>query len=216
MHLPHSRANGSRWRHRPVCEVVRYFWCNNFHIVCNPPTQIKVAAWCLENNMPYLGICLGMQVAIIAYARTHCNIHANSTEFDLHTAHPIILKMNQTDRAIKIKDGANTDDLGGTLRLGLQAMDILENTSLFKIYAKSKVSERHRHRYEVNPLYHDQLINAGMVLSASSHNGLLIEAIEVPTHPWYIACQYHPEFLSTPHDSHPLFDSLVEHILANV
>lgn len=175
--------------------------------------KIAVAAWCLEKKMPYLGICLGMQVAVIAWARMH-GLQANSTEFDIDVPCPVVLRMDQMERSIELRHNAHCDDVGGTLRLGLLELAIKDGTLLKKIYGSELISERHRHRYEVNPAYHDFLQEKGMTLSASSHEGLLVEAVEVSSHPWFVACQFHPEFLSTPKASHPLFDGLVSYLIS--
>ena len=175
--------------------------------------KVRASQWARENNIPYFGICYGMQAAVVDFAR-HCAglVEANSTENDRQTPHPVIALITEWRSAsgdvIKRDDQS---DLGGTMRLGLQAQRIKPGTLAKDLYQKEVVSERHRHRYEFNNLYRAQLEAAGLVISAKSIDDTLVEMIELPRphHPWFLACQAHPEFLSTPRDGHPLFIGFV-------
>ena len=175
--------------------------------------KVRASQWARENNIPYFGICYGMQAAVVDFAR-HCAglVAANSTENDRQTPHPVIALITEWRSAsgdvIKRDDQS---DLGGTMRLGLQAQRIKPGTLAKELYQKEVVSERHRHRYEFNNLYRAQLEAAGLVISAKSIDDTLVEMIELPRphHPWFLACQAHPEFLSTPRDGHPLFIGFV-------
>ncbi len=175
--------------------------------------KIATAQFAREHKVPYLGICLGMQVATIEYARHVAGLHnANSTEFDPATSHPVIALITEwkdADGTIKTRD-ANSD-LGGTMRLGAQSSDVSANTLAHKIYG-DVVTERHRHRYEANVNYLDQLRKAGLVISALTQREHLTEIVEVPeaVHPWFIGVQFHPEFKSTPWDGHPLFNAFIK------
>ena len=175
--------------------------------------KIATAQFAREHKVPYLGICLGMQVATIEYARHVAGLHnANSTEFDPATPHPVIALITEwkdADGTIKTRD-ANSD-LGGTMRLGAQSSDVSANTLAHKIYG-DVVTERHRHRYEANVNYLDQLRKAGLVISALTQREHLTEIVEVPeaVHPWFIGVQFHPEFKSTPWDGHPLFNAFIK------
>ncbi len=166
------------------------------------PGMIETARYARENNVPYLGICLGMQIAVIEYARDVVGFEdANSGEFDENTAHKVIDFM---------PDQSNTVDKGGTLRLGAYPCKIDENTKLFKCYGKPEISERHRHRYEFNNEYRDILKDNGLVLSGTSPDGTIVETIEAPDNDFYIGVQFHPEFKSRPNKAHPLFTGLIE------
>ena len=175
--------------------------------------KIATAQFAREHKVPYLGICLGMQVATIEYARHVAGLHnANSTEFDPATPHPVIALITEwkdADGTIKTRD-ANSD-LGGTMRLGAQSSDVSANTLAHKIYG-DVVTERHRHRYEANVNYLDQLRKAGLVISALTQREHLTEIVELPeaVHPWFIGVQFHPEFKSTPWDGHPLFNAFIK------
>jgi CTP synthase len=163
--------------------------------------------------VPYLGICLGMQVATIEYARHMAGLEgANSTEFDPHTPNPVIALINEwkdEDGTIKTRD--ENSDLGGTMRLGAQSSDVQPGTLAHSIYG-DVVTERHRHRYEANVQYLDQLRAAGLVISALTQREQLTEIVELPkeVHPWYIGVQFHPEFKSTPWNGHPLFNAFIK------
>ncbi len=175
--------------------------------------KILAAQYAREHAIPYLGICLGMQVATIEYARHKAGLNeANSTEFDPHTPHPVIALINEwenADGSIQTRD-ANSD-LGGTMRLGSQSSDVTPGTLAHSIYG-DVVTERHRHRYEANVKYLDQLRAAGLVISALTQREHLTEIVELPrsVHPWYMGVQFHPEFKSTPWDGHPLFKAYVK------
>ena len=174
--------------------------------------KIATARFAREHQVPYLGICLGMQVATIEFARNVAGLaDANSTEFKPDTPHPVIALINEwkdTDGTIKTRD--ENSDLGGTMRLGAQSSDVLPGTLAHRIYG-DVVTERHRHRYEANVQYLDQLRAAGLVISALTQREQLTEIVELPkeVHPWYIGVQFHPEFKSTPWGGHPLFNAFI-------
>jgi CTP synthase len=180
--------------------------------------KIMAAQYARENKIPYLGICLGMQVALIEYARHKAGLtNANSTEFDLETTQPVVALINEWqnhDGQVEQRD-ANSD-LGGTMRLGAQTCSVKAGTLASEIYGAS-VTERHRHRYEGNNHYLPRVEEAGLVVSARTPNEDLCEIIELPraVHPWYMGVQYHPEFKSTPRDGHPLFTSFAKAVLAH-
>lgn len=164
-----------------------------------------------ENNIPYLGICLGMQVAVIEFARNVAGLKgANSTEFDRDTPHPVVALITEwvnKDGRIEVRDEAS--DLGGTMRLGSQAATLEQGSKAREIYGADTIMERHRHRYEVNEGYVEQLKSAGLRIGGWSEENHLVETIELADHPWFFACQFHPEFTSTPRDGHPLFTGFV-------
>ena len=164
------------------------------------------------NNIPYLGICLGMQVAIIEYARNVLKLNgANSTEFDQQTKHPVIgLITEWSDISGKKEIRSKNSDLGGTMRLGGQLCMLKKKSKSYKMYKKEKIVERHRHRYEVNPKYKSEMINNGLDVVGMSIDGKLVEMIEIPNHKWFLACQFHPEFTSNPRDGHPIFNSYIK------
>lgn len=174
--------------------------------------KIMAAQWARENNVPYLGICLGMQVALIEYARHVAGLEgANSTEFDEHTAHPVvglITEWMDENGQKEIRDSGS--ELGGTMRLGAQQCHLLPNTKICAIYGAETIEERHRHRYEVNNNYRQQLTEAGLTFAGLSADKRLVETIEIADHPWFVAVQFHPEFTSTPRDGHRLFESFIE------
>ncbi|MDP6651548.1 MAG: hypothetical protein QGF90_05495, partial [Gammaproteobacteria bacterium] len=173
--------------------------------------MIHTAKYARENNIPYLGICLGMQVAIIEYARNKAGLgNAYSTEFDINTPHPVIGLITEWQKEDGIIERRNhKSNLGGTMRLG-GYLCLLDMDSLVeKIYAASEIVERHRHRYEFNNDYLQQLSEAGLKLVGKSADGMLVEVIEAPDHPWFVGCQFHPEFTSTPRDGHPLFTGFI-------
>ncbi|WP_298924970.1 CTP synthase [uncultured Ramlibacter sp.] len=175
--------------------------------------KICAARYARENKLPYLGICLGMQVATIEYARNVAGLaDANSTEFEPDAPHPVIALITEwkdADGTIKQRD-ANSD-LGGTMRLGAQSSDVAKNTLAHKIYG-DVVTERHRHRYEANVNYLNKLRQAGLVISALTQREQLTEIVELPqdVHPWFVGVQFHPEFKSTPWDGHPLFNAFIK------
>ncbi|MCE3044970.1 CTP synthase [Legionella sp. 16cNR16C] len=164
-----------------------------------------------ENNIPYLGICLGMQTAVIEYARHVAHLdNANSTEFNPSTPYPVIGLISEwmdEDGSLNLRN--EHTDLGGTMRLGAQSCKLQPDSLASKIYGKNEIVERHRHRYEVNNHFIDRLTDAGLLISGRSADGMLVEMIELPDHPWFVACQFHPEFTSTPRDGHPLFKDFV-------
>ncbi len=183
-------------------------------------TEGKIAAirHARENKIPYLGICLGVQLAVIEFARNAVGLAgANSTEFDAQCAHPLIgLITEWQDSTGKIEKRDEDSNLGGTMRLGAQRCPIKGGTLAERIYG-SEVNERHRHRYEVNNHYVDRLQAAGLIVSARTPSENLCEMIELPveTHPWFVGCQFHPEFTSSPRSGHPLFISFVKAALAH-
>jgi len=168
------------------------------------------------NNIPYLGICLGMQVAIIEYARNVLKLKgANSTEFDLNTKYPVIGLITEWNDISGKKEKRDMDsDLGGTMRLGGQVCKLKKKSNSYKMYKKLEIVERHRHRYEVNPKYKNRMIEAGLDVVGTSVDGRLVEMIEIPNHKWFLACQFHPEFTSNPRDGHPIFNSYIKSTLS--
>ncbi|WP_374564464.1 CTP synthase [Ideonella sp.] len=180
--------------------------------------KIHAAQFAREHGVPYLGICLGMQVATIEYARHMADLDgANSTEFDPDTAHPVIALIDEwQDRDGSIQKRDANSDLGGTMRLGAQSSDVKPGTLAHEIYGPV-VTERHRHRYEANERYLDRLQQAGLVISAITQREKLTEMVELPrdTHPWFVGVQFHPEFKSTPWGGHPLFISYIKAALAH-
>ena len=180
--------------------------------------KIQTARFAREGKVPYLGICLGMQVATIEYARNVAGMHdANSTEFEPDTPFPVIALINEwkdADGTIQVRDAQS--DLGGTMRLGAQSSDVSADTLARQIYGPV-VTERHRHRYEANVNYLDTLRKAGLVISALTQREQLTEIVELPVsvHPWFVGVQFHPEFKSTPWDGHPLFNSFIQASIAH-
>jgi CTP synthase len=171
------------------------------------------AQYAREHKIPYLGICLGMQVATIEYARHKAGLAgANSTEFEAETAHPVIALIDEwQDADGSIQKRSAKSDLGGTMRLGAQSSDVKPGTLAHEIYG-DVVTERHRHRYEANVNYLDRLTDAGLVISALTQREKLTEIVELPRsqHPWFVGVQFHPEFKSTPWGGHPLFKSYIQ------
>ena len=174
--------------------------------------KIMAAQYARENDIPYLGICLGMQIALIEYARNVAGLTtANSTEFDVNAEHPVVGLITEWMDAKgqkELRDGSS--DLGGTMRLGAQPCNLVKGTKAHTLYGSDVIEERHRHRYEVNGNYVEQLEKAGLKISGWSHDNRLVEIIEIPKHPWFVAAQFHPEFTSTPRDGHPLFRGFIE------
>ncbi|MCF6283277.1 MAG: CTP synthase [Candidatus Polarisedimenticolaceae bacterium] len=173
--------------------------------------KVNTARYARENKIPYLGICLGMQVAVIDYARNVAGLDgAHSTEFDKSTKHPVIALITEwknADGSVEKRD-ANSD-LGGTMRLGGQECRLQEESICRELYQDEVITERHRHRYEFNNGYIDKLEQAGLKFVGRSMDGKLVEIVENPDHPWFVACQFHPEFTSTPRDGHPLFSGFI-------
>ncbi|ADZ90447.1 CTP synthase [Marinomonas mediterranea] len=173
--------------------------------------KIRTAQYARENKTPYLGICLGMQVAVIEFARNVANLSgAHSTEFNLKTENPVVGLITEWTNAEGSKEiRSEESDLGGTMRLGAQDCNLVEGTKAFEAYGKPVVSERHRHRYEVNNYYLEALEKAGLTISGRSADSSLVEMVEIEDHPWFVACQFHPEFTSTPRYGHGLFSAFV-------
>lgn len=173
--------------------------------------KIKAARYARENNIPYLGICLGMQVALIEFARHVAGMDdAHSTEFNKNSTHPVVgLITEWLDADGAVETRSENSDLGGTMRLGSQSCNLVANTKARAVYGNDVIQERHRHRYEVNNHFLPRLKEAGLVVSGLSADNQLVEMIEIPTHPWFVASQFHPEFCSTPRDGHPLFEGFV-------
>lgn len=172
--------------------------------------KVNAVQYARENNIPFLGICLGLQVAVIEYARHVLDIvDADSTEWNKETQNPIIALVTEwVNEKGQIEHRDHEADLGGTMRLGALTSDVKPGTKMQHIYGEQMI-ERHRHRFEVNSQYEAVLEEGGLVISARSEDSRLVEAIELPNHPWFIACQSHPEFTSTPRDGHPLFKSFI-------
>ncbi len=172
--------------------------------------KIEAVRYARENSVPYLGICLGMQVAVIEYARNVAGLEsANSTEFDAATPHPVIALIEEwqdADGTVEVREAGG--DLGGTMRLGGQEIRLRPESSAQKVYGLDTIVERHRHRYEFNNNYRDVLSDAGLLFSGTSIDDL-VETVELPGHPWFIGCQFHPEFTSSPLRGHRLFSSYV-------
>ena len=173
--------------------------------------KILAARYARENNIPYLGICLGMQIAVIDYARQKAGMMgANSTEFDSDTAYPVIALVSQWQtQAGQVEKRHENVDLGGTMRLGAQQCVLGEKTLAFQLYGQGIILERHRHRYEVNNDLILRLEKEGLVVSGRSIDNKLVEMIELPHHRWFVGCQFHPEFTSNPRDGHPLFTGFI-------
>lgn len=174
--------------------------------------KIATVRYARENKIPYLGICLGMQTAVIEFARNVANLEgAHSTEFLPHSPHPVIgLITEWMGDCGNVQTRDENSDLGGTMRLGSQQCHLLQDTLAFSVYQKDVITERHRHRYEFNNQYMEKLETHGLRFSGKSIDGRLVEVIEIPEHPWFIACQFHPEFTSTPRRGHPLFSGFVQ------
>ena len=174
--------------------------------------MILACKYARENKIPYLGICLGMQVALIEYARNVLKLKgAHSTEFNSKTKHPIIALITEwSDISGKKEQRNKNSDMGGTMRLGGQVCKLKKSSNAYKMYKNEEIVERHRHRYEVNPNYIDQLSGAGLDIVGKSKDGRLVEMIEINDHKWFLACQFHPEFTSNPRDGHPIFNSYIK------
>jgi CTP synthase len=174
--------------------------------------KILAAGYARENGIPYLGICLGMHVAMIEYARNVAGLEgANSTEMERDCAHPVIALITEwqnADGSTEVRD--EDSDLGGTMRLGGQTCLLVEGSRSRELYAAESVVERHRHRYEVNNNYIEKLQDAGLSIAGWSEDHALVEMIEIPDHPWFVACQFHPEFTSRPRGGHPLFTGYIK------
>ncbi|PPD45722.1 MAG: CTP synthetase [Methylobacter sp.] len=172
--------------------------------------KIATVRYARENNIPYLGICLGMQAAVIEFARDVAGLEgAHSSEFLPTSPHPVIGLITEWMEGGQLVKRDENSDLGGSMRLGGQQCRLQHDTLAFELYQKDVITERHRHRYEFNNHYFEKLEKAGMRFSGKSIDGRLVEVIEIPTHPWFLACQFHPEFTSTPRKGHPLFSGFV-------
>ena len=173
--------------------------------------KISTIRYARENKIPYLGICLGMQTAVIEYARNVLGLEgAHSTELLAETPHPVIgliTEWQTEDGGVEIRD--EHSDLGGTMRLGGQKCQLVPDSLAHKMYGKDVITERHRHRYEFNNTYLEQFEQAGLKISGKSIDGRLVEIVEIEDHPWFLACQFHPEFTSKPRSGHPLFSGFV-------
>jgi len=174
--------------------------------------KIAAARFARENRIPYLGICYGLHAAVIDYARSVAGLeNANTTESKKDTPHPVIALITEwTDRDGRVETRDEDGDLGGTMRMGEQECKLNPESRTYKIYGRDHIRERHRHRYEVNDNYVSRLETAGLMIAGRSPDNALVEVIEVVDHPWFVACQFHPEFTSTPRDGHPLFTSFIK------
>jgi CTP synthase len=172
--------------------------------------KIATVRYARENKVPYLGICLGMQAAVIEFARDVAGLEgAHSTEFLPKSPHPVIGLITEWMEGDTLQTRDENSDLGGSMRLGGQQCHLYHDTLAYSLYQKDVITERHRHRYEFNNHYIEKLEAAGMRFSGKSIDGRLVEVIEIPDHPWFLACQFHPEFTSTPRKGHPLFSGFV-------
>ncbi len=173
--------------------------------------KIEAVRYAREKKIPYFGICLGMQCAVIEFARNVCGLNANSSEFDLNTPSPVIYLMEKwyDFRKGKVEERSESAQKGGTMRLGAYPCILEDNTFASAAYGARDISERHRHRYEFNNAYKGVLTRLGMKISGSSPDGELVEIVEIQDHPWFLGCQFHPEFKSRPTEPHPLFRAFI-------
>jgi CTP synthase len=172
--------------------------------------KILAAKFARINKIPYFGICLGMQISVIEFARNVIKLsNANSTEFNSKTKNPVIALVDEWDDLKGKKIIADKENYGGTMRLGSQECFIDENTLAYNMYNKNAVKERHRHRYEVNKNLIHFFEKTNLVFSGKSRNRELMEMLEIKNHPWYLGCQFHPEFTSSPINGHPLFNGFI-------
>ncbi len=174
--------------------------------------KVNAIRFARENGIPYLGICYGMQAAVVEFARNVCGLKdANTTEIDPQTHHPVIGMITEwRDLSGKLETRTADSDLGGTMRLGAQKCRLRAGSLARNLYGQDIITERHRHRYEFNNHYRDLMQKNGMLLSGFSMDGMLVEMIELPAHPWFLGCQFHPEFTSNPRAGHPLFTGFIE------
>ena len=182
------------------------------------PGKLEAIAYARENDTPFFGICLGMQLAVIEFARNVAGLPmADSTEFAETTPDPVIFLMKEwyDYRTGKVEIRDLDSDMGGTMRLGAYPCTLQPDTRAIQAYGREEILERHRHRYEFNNSYRDALENAGLRLAGLSPNGELVEIVELPEHPWFLGCQFHPEFKSRPLEPHPLFVSFIQAALQN-
>jgi CTP synthase len=174
--------------------------------------KILATQYARENRIPFLGICLGLQAAVVDYARNVAGLEgANSSEFDRNANHPVIALISEWTTAsgdTEVRD--ENSDLGGTMRLGGQKCILSKDSTTYACYGKEEIIERHRHRYEFNNDYLERLTDAGLKIVGKSEDGMLVEVIEVPDHPWFVGCQFHPEFTSTPRAGHGLFTGFIK------
>ncbi|MEC4676828.1 MAG: CTP synthase [Nitrospirota bacterium] len=173
--------------------------------------KIQSVKYAREKKIPYFGICLGMQCAVIEFARNICGLKANSSEFDINAQSPVIYLMEKwyDFRKGKIEERTDSAQKGGTMRLGAYPCIVEKNTAAYAAYGSTEISERHRHRYEFNNAFRDTIISHGMQISGASPDGELVEIIEIEGHPWFLGCQFHPEFKSRPTEPHPLFSAFI-------
>ncbi|MHB8882961.1 MAG: CTP synthase [Thermodesulfovibrionales bacterium] len=173
--------------------------------------KIESVRYAREKKIPYFGICLGMQCAVIEFARNVCGLKANSSEFDLATQAPVIYLMEKwfDFRKGRTEERTESTQKGGTMRLGAYPCVIRENSLAYTAYAQKEISERHRHRYEFNNAYRETLTGKGLLISGTSPDGELVEIVELQDHPWFLGCQFHPEFKSRPTEPHPLFRAFI-------
>ena len=174
--------------------------------------KILTAQYARENKIPYLGICLGMQVALIEFARNVAGLkNAHSSEFAPDCEQPVVgLITEWIDKSGEVEQRSENSDLGGTMRVGSQKCHLAGNSKVLEMYGNKEIFERHRHRYEVNNNLLPILTNAGLAVTGLSADKKLVEIIEIPNHPWFVAAQFHPEFTSTPRDGHPLFKGFIK------
>jgi CTP synthase len=173
--------------------------------------KISAVRYAREKKIPYFGICLGMQLAVIEFGRNVCSLSSNSTEFDINTKDPVIYLMERwfNHRSGKIEERTSESPMGGTMRLGAYPTALIEGTHAYAAYEKKDITERHRHRYEFNNKYRELLISKGLVISGLSPDAELVEIVEIRDHPWFLGCQFHPEFKSRPIEPHPLFRDFI-------
>jgi CTP synthase len=173
--------------------------------------KISSITYAREKKIPFFGICLGMQCAVIEFARNICGLKANSAEFDINTPAPVIYLMEKwfDFRKNRIEERTELTHKGGTMRLGAYPCVLEKDTHAFAAYGEKELSERHRHRYEFNNSYRDAITCKGMMISGTSPDGELVEIVELPGHPWFLGCQFHPEFKSRPTEPHPLFKAFI-------
>ncbi|MFO8239661.1 MAG: CTP synthase [Dissulfuribacterales bacterium] len=179
--------------------------------------KLEAITYARQNKVPFLGICLGMQLAVVEFARNVAGLpRADSTEFESNTPDPVIYLMTEwyDYRTEKIQKRDKDTDMGGTMRLGAYPCRLVRGSKAHAAYGITQISERHRHRYEFNNSYRKALEDAGISFAGLSPNGELVEIIEIPQHPWFLACQFHPEFKSRPLDPHPLFVAFIHASLA--
>jgi len=180
--------------------------------------KICAARYARENKIPYFGICLGMQIAVIEFARNVAGLeNANSSEFDVNTSYPVIYLMREwfDERSQTVQRRDDLSDKGGSMRLGAYTCRIENDSHAYRAYQIEEISERHRHRYEFNNEFRDRLEEKGLIFSGTSPNGELVEIIEISDHPWFLGCQFHPEFKSRPMKPHPLFRDFISASLKN-